>query len=53
MEVVGVCAEAMKEGDDKGGDCRRLVMEKAPRRGNVLRMNHPTNWLPAGSPFLA
>ncbi len=29
MEVVGVCAEAVEEGDGKGGDCRRLVIEKA------------------------
>ncbi len=29
MEVVGICAEAMEEGDGKGGDCRRLVIEKA------------------------
>lgn len=31
MEVVGVCAEAMEEGNAKGGDCRRLVIEEALR----------------------
>jgi hypothetical protein len=29
VEVVGVCAEAVEEGDGKGGDCRRLMIEKA------------------------
>jgi len=55
VEVVGVCAEAMEEGNGKGGDCRRLMIEKALRllKKGERTEDEPSNKLVAcWQPFL-